>query len=270
LIHAIASLPKGYDFAVEALSMWIQKHKKSQPSIDQQIALCGRELLNKFVFERSDRGGGYRLGEIIDYCFLGDDAVQNTIDFCQNIKTAVREYRLYPNTNWHLFESLFRAQPYIALDQFVGEEPVNTRLKIKEIDGHGRNPLNVVPIDVLIAWAQVDPSIRFAKLAAAINPVKKDSTRGFIFTETALKILGKSPERLTVLTIFGENLKSYRWRSSMSDTANTIEKLRSLPQAFFEVSDPSIVAWARECDADLARLAEKERVSERRTDESFE
>jgi hypothetical protein len=270
MIRGIASLPEGYSFAVEVLSMWLHKHQKSEHLNDKEISLSGRELIDKFIFERADRDGGHRLGEIINRCFPGDDAVQHTIDFCRNIKTAVREYRFYPFTSWHLFESLFRTQPFIALDEFVGDGQVNARSIIKEIAMHGRNPLNVVPIDALIRWAQVDSPLRFPKLAAAVDFVMKSPDQGFVFADVASKILHHAPDRLDILKIFGSNFESYSWRSSLSGTDITLEKLRAVPQAFFNDLDPQVGAWAQECDKKLANLAEKERASERRKDESFE
>jgi hypothetical protein len=250
--------------------MWSHKHQKSEHLMDKEILLCGRELISKFVFERSNRDEGSRLGEIINCCFLGEDAVEDMIGFCHNIKMAVREYRFYPFTSWHLFESLFRTQPFIALDQFVGDVQVNARSIIKEIAMHCRNPLNVVPIDDLIRWAQVDSPLRFPKLAAAVDFVMKSPHQEFVFTDVALEILHHAPDRLDILKIFGSNFESYSWRSSLSGTDITIEKLRAVPQAFFNDLDPQVGAWAQECDIKLADLAEKERASERRKDESFE
>jgi len=141
-------------------------------------------------------------------------------------------------------------------------------LIIKEIDLDGRNPLSVVPTDVLVAWAQVDPPKRFPKLATAVSALKKDAGNGaFVWTDVALKILDLAPDRLAVLTEFGSNLMPHGWRGSLADT---IESRRALPQAFFGDSDPRVVAWARERDAEMARWAEKERAGERQTDESFE
>lgn len=272
LIRGISLLPKGYEVAVEILSMWLQSARNSKRPIDKDIALCGRELVRKYVFERTDHNHhGYRLGEIIDACFAGVDAVEDTITLCRQIKVAVKEYRLYPFTNWHLFKSIFSTQPLVALDEFVGEEPVTTRLVINEIDLDGRNPLSVVPTVVLIDWAQVDPPVRFPKLAAAVNPIKKDAGNGpFVWAEVALKILDLAPDRLAVLNEFGSNLQSLAWRGSRVASVSMVENLRALPQTFFKDLDPKVVAWARECDAEMARWAEKERAGERRTDESFE
>jgi hypothetical protein len=208
------------------------------------------------------------LGEIIDACFVGAGAVEDSIVFCRQVKAAIKEYRLYPFTNRHLFESLFRTQPLSALDEFLGDEPESSRLVIKEIDLEDGNPLRVVPTDVLIAWAQVDPSIRFPKLAAAVNPIKEGTGNGaFVWSEFALKMLDLAPDRLAVLKEFGTHFRPRSYRDSLADT---IENRRVLPQSFFTDSDPKVVAWARESDAELGRWAQQERLSDRRTDERFE
>jgi hypothetical protein len=270
LIHGIALLPKGYDFAVESLSMWLHTARDSKRLIDKQIVLCGRELIQEYTFERSDRNGEYHLSEIIDACFLGEDAVKDAIAFCHKIKEAVKEYRLYPSTHYHLFESLFRTQPVVALNEFVCDDPANTRMIINEIDQQARNPLNVVPTDVLISWAKINSPIRYPRLAGAVNPIERAAGGEIVLSEVALKVLNEAPDKLAILTVLGKKMLSYGWRASRSDTVNTYDKLRTLPQAFFADADPRVVAWAQEYDAELARLAEKERAGERRTDESFE
>lgn len=268
LLIGISTLPNGYNTAVQMLSMRLHSARNSKIQIDSEFILCGRELMRKCVFERSYHDRGYRLAEIVDACFAGADAVEDAIDFCRQVKVAANEYRLYPFPNWHLFESMFRTQPLVALDEFVGDDYVRTRMLIKEIDLNGRNPLNVVPADVLVTWAQVDPNMRFPKLATAISVIKKDVNNGaFVWTDVALKMLDLAPDRLAVLIEFGSNLRPHGRRGSLADT---IESRRALPQAFFADPDPRVVAWARERDTEMALWAEQERAGERRTDESFE
>jgi hypothetical protein len=268
LLTGISTLPNGYDVAVQVLSMRLHSARSSAIEVDNELVLCGRELIRKCVFGQSDDDRGYRLSEIVDACCLGADAAGDAIDLCRQVKAAVKEYHLYPVTNWHLFKSIFRTQPLVALDEFVGEEPITARLAIEEIDVEGRNPLNVVHADVLIAWAQVDPPKRFPKLAKVVNAIKKVAGSGaLVWTDVALKMLDLAPDRLAVLIELGSNLRPHGWRGSLADT---IESRRALPQAFFGDSDPRVVAWARERDAEMAHWAEKERVDERRTDESFE
>lgn len=123
-------------------------------------------------------------------------------------------------------------------------------------------------MESLIAWAQINPQMRFPRLASAITPiVKTNEEKTLSWSATALRILQLAPDRSAVLREFGSHFRPSGWSGSLADV---LESRRVLPRTFLLDPDPRVSAWAREQDAELGRLTELERLRERRTDETFE
>jgi hypothetical protein len=269
LILGITSLPDGYYIAVEILGMKIYSVRQSGALMDNELVQCGRELIRRCEFARPGQIDDYHLGEIVDACFAGKDAAEDATIVCRHLKTAFLNYQAHTFHYRHLLSSLFRSQSMIALDEFLLDQPENTgHTAVTELDFDRNNPLEVVPIETLIAWAQINPLIRFPRLASAIIPFKEsDDKAGVVWTPLALQILNSAPNQTAVLVQFSSHFLPSSWSGSLADI---LERRRSLPRAFLSYSDPKVVAWAREEDARLSRAAELERLSERRRDESFE
>jgi hypothetical protein len=269
LVLGIANLPGGFDIAVDILGMRIFSAHKSGTSIDDELIECGRELICRYDFDRPGQMADYQLGEIIIACFSGTEAVEHASMVCRKLKAGFSSYRVHPFHFRHLLESLFRTQPMIALDEFLGDQAENTRHTIaREFDFDHGNPLELVPMETLIAWAQINPLIRFPRLASAIIPFREsDDKTGFVWTPLALQVLNLAPDRISVLRVFSFHFWPGHWSGSLADI---LERRRALPCAFLSDVDPNVVAWAREADAKLSMAAERERQNERRRDESFE
>jgi hypothetical protein len=269
MIFGIALLPKGYEVAVDILGMRIYSARDSGSPLDNELVQCGRELVRRCTFDRSGQMLDYHLGEIVNACFVGDDAADDTIIVCRRFKEALSQHRAYMFDYPDLIASLFRVQPMIALDEFFGDPPENTRnLLIGDLDFDRGNPLEVVPAESLIAWAQIDPQVRFPRLASAITPfTKSDDKTDLVWAPIALRVLNAAPDRAAILAEFALQFQPSGWSGSLADI---LESRRALPRAFMADADPRVVAWARAQDAELGRLAELQRLRERRTDESFE
>jgi hypothetical protein len=156
------------------------------------------------------------------------------------------------------------------LNEILGERSI--KFLIRSFDSDIRNPLDEAAPEALIAWAQIDPTIRFPRIASAITPFKSGDTKGGIaWTQTALQVLGGSPDPIAVLTAFRSQLVPNVWEGSL---AKILEDRQVLVRQLFSYSDPAVVCWARNQDAELGRDAEKERLREnsreRQIDRSFE
>lgn len=130
------------------------------------------------------------------------------------------------------------------------------------------NPLDTVPDDVLISWAQSKPSEYFPRLAAIITPFRQaNSLAALEWTPLAMQILALAPDRPAVLAAFSRNLYPHSWSGSL---AELLEGRRVLLQALMSYSDPAVEAWARVRDEALVREIESERLRDRRADARFE
>ncbi|HOI96678.1 MAG TPA: hypothetical protein PK250_18390 [Syntrophobacter fumaroxidans] len=269
LIDEIASLQKGYKVAVDLLSMRIHSSRDSEESLDYQLILCGRELLRRYDFNRSDHDLDFELGEIVNACFKGNDAAEHTTKTCRKIRENLMDHREYVFRHTHVLASLFRTQPMITLDELLGYDArSNGSSFIRNFDLVNDNPLDSVPIEVLISWAERDPQVRFPRLASAITSIKeKDHTGELVWTPTALQILESAPDRMRVLSAYGYCLEPRVWSGPLSEE---LEKRRALLMPFLSDSDPRIADWARQTNERLRRWAQEERSLYRQRDQSFE
>jgi len=269
MILRLALLPKGYEVAVDILGMRIYSARNSGSPLDNEVIQCGRELVQQCAFDQSGQMLDYHLGEIVNACFVGRDAAEDTLTVCRRFTEALSQHRVYLFDYKDVVTSLFRAQPVIALDEFLGDSIENTNnLFISDFDFDRGNPLEVVPAESLIAWAQLDPQVRFPRLASAITPFTKSGDKtDLAWTPIALRVLDSAPDRAAVLAAFSSHFQPSSWSGSLADI---LEGRRVLPRMFLSDSDPRVVAWAAEQDAELGRQAELERRRERRTDERFE
>ena len=269
LVLGISLLPDGFRVAVDILVMWVHSARSSGNRLDNELIQCGRELLRQYTFEGLDDILDYHLGELVDACFADADAAPDTTNLCRQLNEALLQNRVYSSNCIYLTKSLFHTQPVVALDEFLGDSSRDgRRLFIRFFDFDHENPLEIVPTETLIAWAQIDPSVRFLRLASAITPFKSiNGSTGLELRPLALQIVNSAPDRVAILSEFATRSGTGGWTGSFADL---FEGHRALPRAFFSDSDPAVVAWARAQDRDLERLAATERSRERRNDESFE
>lgn len=269
LILKIASLPDGYNVAANILKMRLYSVTESGPAIDRNLVQCGRELVKQFTIEHSGEMPDGDLGEIVKACFKGKDAAKDTIIVCRRLKAGLSEYRFHRHHCIRLLAGLFGTQPLITLDEFLGDRPFNTRYNPMMAFGSGRwNPLDEVPTDVLVDWANVDPKTRFPLLASAITPLTKDDDKSEpVWSPMAMQILNLAPDRVAVLDGLSSHISpSGGWGSH----ADELERRRALLRVLISDADDKVVAWARAKDVELVRMIEQKRHCERREDESFE
>jgi len=266
LIHAIAELPHGYEVAVKILGMYLYNTRSVGDPIDDELMQCGRELLRRCPFEQFGDTLEYLLDEIVKVCFVGEEATEDAAVVCRQFKTAFSDSLSCTYRYSEMLESLFRIQPLTALDIFLGEPSDGDDASLWDNDFDRQNPIEMLSDETLITWAQKDPYIRFAQLAAAITPFRtKDPFGGYEWKPIALQILHLAPDKSKVLDRFGTSI--IPWSGLR---AEIVESRRALLSALFSHADPDVAAWARGNDDKLRQLAEKERHSERRSDESFE
>lgn len=269
LALGISLLSNGFKVAVDVLVTWLHSARSSGTQIDNELIQCGRELLRQYTFEGIDYMFDYHLGELVEACFADADAAPDAANVCRRLKEALMEHRVYSSNCICLTKKLFHTQPVVALDEFLGDNSGDSRyLFFRFFNLDHENPLEAIPIETLTAWAQIDPPVRFPRLASAITPFKSITGRaGLELRPLVLQIVNSAPDRVAILSEFGTHSGVGGWIGSFADV---LEGRRALPRAFFSDLDPAVVAWARGKDAELERLAIIERSRERRGEESFE
>jgi hypothetical protein len=166
-----------------------------------------------------------------------------------------------------LLNSLFKAQPSVALEAFFGGDGAgqNSGCQIVlEVSHHHANPLDFVPLDFLIAWCERNPGERFPVMARVITLFIGNREGGQLeWSAAALAILDKAPDRPAVLKRFVRRLRPMTWSGSLAAAMETrLPLLRKLETH----EDPDIAAFAKFDVAHLTKEIELQREQETRND----
>ena len=266
LMLGFAQRAQGMRVAIHVFHMRLHSDRKNDGAIANTLIQCGRELLLRYVFAEPGQRDDYELSRIVEVCFGGEGAVSDATTVCRNILRGVERRRGSLHDYRTLIASLFRVQPIVALDAFLGAEKVRDIWSVAtDSDLSRANPLKEIPRPTLIAWAQISPEMRFPRLASAIPLFAGPEST---WASLAMEVLNQAPDRAAILAEL--HLLRFYPRSCSGSLADILERRRALPRALLGHSDPLVVTWAKKMDAELGRAAEQERGRERQTDESFE
>jgi hypothetical protein len=133
------------------------------------------------------------------------------------------------------------------------------------------NPIAHIPIEELINWCDGDPTIRYPAVAS-VAPIFETSPapEGLGWSNSALKILEKAPNKLEVLTKFIERFSPVAWSGPRS--AIIASNARLLDQLNAN-GDPAVAAFISTAKTRLVQSVEAERDLESYmwgTNQSFE
>lgn len=269
IVLAVANLPDGFPVALDLFTMRLYSLKSDKVDIDQETLGLGRDLLIRIDFQVDDENFAYHVNEIAVACLQGPDASDTTLKLCVNLARALSDYR---TGAWHYRElagTLFRLQPQAALNILLSgqRKPHRTSL-LSMFSNFGDSPVNCTAPDVLLAWANQDPTGRYPQLAKEICLFKKNGDHEKLaWSPLAQHLLKHAPDRTSVLKIFSSRFRPTSWMGSLADVLtpylHMVRELSSNP-------DTVIAAWARDQEISLAQQIEAERQRDRRVDESFE
>jgi len=165
-----------------------------------------------------------------------------------------------------LIKTLFALHSSIALDCWLAGAEEDWRHQMRGYNTReDHNPLDAVPLPLLLEWADGDPDTRYPRLAGIV-PAFKNADDATEWGEGALALLGAGPDRAAVLRGLATQLPASGWIGSLADI---LERRRSLIQAFLD-DDPAVRQVARETDDRLQREISVERSHEVGRDERFE
>ena len=276
LLLALAPEPSGWDSAIEILYMRLFSDRQDKRPIDPALIEAGRELLNYFQFKRHNQNGDHRIEPIVKVCLSGPDAEDGAKSLCAQLKEAIAARVTYAFENEHLLGSLFKAQPFAALDAFFGGDAANQKLGceiISEASHHHPNPIDGVPIADILTWCSSDPTKRFPFMARAISVFKgtQNQSTPVGWSDAALALIDKAPDRVAVLKPLACRLWPNSWSGSR---AVAMEAGLPLLESLMQHPDQALAAFARSekerLQSDIEAERQRENREDRERDQSFE
>jgi hypothetical protein len=269
LLLEIARLPDGFATAIDILGMRLHILKTDKAPIDQEVLALGRELLAVCTFNDNNGNLDYHIAEIARNCLRGPVAVPEARRVCENFVQALEG----DGQAWQCDQfarALFETQPEVTLDVFFdrtgnrGRSALFRMSMIDEQDG----PVNYVPKDVLLSWANKDVSTRFPWVAGEIRLFSKGPEQNeFQWSEIARHLLEHAIDRKAVLAAFSGRIEPHSWSGSLADALTPyLQPIREL----LKHRDPEIRDWATGRERRLLDRIDEERKRDRRIDSSFE
>jgi hypothetical protein len=217
--------------------------------------------------KKEKRIGDHRIGSLIKACLTGPDGAEVARTLCGRFKEAVAARETYSFEHDHLLRSIFRAQPFVALDAFFAGDAANQKRGceiISDVSRNHANPLDFVLLHDLITWCLHEPGQRFPLAARAITLFKGDPKQTTPdWTETVLALIDKAPDRVAVLKVFARRLRPTGWSGSR---AVAMETRLPLLQKLINHADLAVAKFARDEEARLKAEVEVEKKNESRED----
>lgn len=275
LIVTIADKAGGFDVAIEILSMRFHadRSKKSEPS--PELLEAGRELLRRITFGDKDDREDHRLGRIALSCLAGDDGASIARDLVGRLLKATKEHKTQAYYHDDLVKGVVKAQPVAALDGLFGGDAALRKSGVRAVEDmtrmHG-NPMDSVPDDVLLAWCEADPEIRYPVAAATITLFRRPEEKApRQWTPAARLVLQKAPDPVQVLAEFLRRFRPLAWSGSR---AAIIESNAHMLDELDFAGDAAVIDFVQQAKKGLMEaVAEEQRWEtqrDRRRDERFE
>lgn len=269
LLDSMSNVEGGVDVAIETLHMHLYSLKETGLPIPPELIACGRRLLEKVDVGQLNANADYRVGVLTKYCLEGADGAVCATTLCNRVLSAASAggFSVY-NCNAFL-NGILERQPYVALDVFLGDEAKESARWLLEDYGYrDGSPLDAVPTELIVDWANKDPAQRFTRLAQAITLFKHADGEGDqSLTTTSIALLDASPDKSAVLSEYEDRLRPMAWSGSITQI---LSRRGAALEALATHDDLTVAAWAIRCRSLLLDLAKSERDYFRADDEGFE
>ena len=184
-------------------------------------------------------------------------------DLCRRLKNSNSKYEIYAPLYNDLLEGLFSVQPRAALDGLFSGDAAERELGVRLVDdirGLRKNPLDVVPEGELLDWCDQEPRTRYSVAAAVITVSHHiEETGPRLWTNIALRLLEKAPDRVEVLKEFARQFTPISWSNSR---ATIIELNAKLLNELERYPDPTVVEFIAQEKVRLGHMIEAERRTE--------
>jgi hypothetical protein len=275
LVLTIAAKPEGFRPALEILGMRLYSDDRRKQGHAAEIIDAGRELLRQLRFTKKTDREDHRLEAISKACLVGEEGAEVARGICRKLKDSVAKYETYSFNNGGLLQGLLGAQPAAVLDSLCSGDAAEIKQGIRILeDGsrHSKNLLDVVSEGDLLDWCDKEPNSRYAIVAAGITwSLAAEESGARRWTNIALAVLKKAPDRAAVLKEFVRRFSPMSWSGSRATIMAANVKLLDELEGY---SDPTVIEFIAREKVLLNKEIEAERraetLADRAHDERFE
>jgi hypothetical protein len=275
LLEKILSREDGIGVAIEILAMRFYA-QKDPAGHSLQLVSVARDVLRMYQLSEDRRrrdSQDQELSEIAMVCLNGKDGIQSAEELCKHLVQAIIDDYVYTFDYSNLFNSLSRAQPFVFLDAFIGNDRIKPyqRQRMFNADFESRdNPLDQISDDDLIIWCEKDPESRYPLITLAIQPFKECDGK-LTWKPVMYRIFDRAPDLGAIFNNIAYSMIPKSWSGSRADI---MQNRSVLYKELYEHDNAEIMSLAKAKYSELQRKIIEERQSEgnlhRRQFESFE
>jgi hypothetical protein len=264
LLLQIANRPDGYPIALEILYMRYFSDRTTRGQYEPELIEAGRELLRRIVFPTAGQGEGHIFADVVRVCAAGADAGAIAAEVAVRLRQAVAKHETYSFHNEELLEALLKVQAVAVLDALFEGSDEDQRAGLEIFDYlRSKNPADVIPCDVLVAWCDVAPEIRYPLASAIVTfNSRPEGKAAQEWSEQAVALLVSAPDPERVLATFIERFRPSSWSGSR---AAIIEANAQLLDGVNEIV-PSLLPLVMDAKVQLAQEVDRERQLETERD----
>jgi hypothetical protein len=207
--------------ALEIIFFRFREENERKSGHAKEVLEAGRALLEDLEFEADSHRDRSHIASVARTCLEGADGVRCAETLCAKFGAAVQEGSRTTRHYDDLFQEICAAHPFLALDHFFSTDPTAQK-KLSSVMGwqarRHTNPLERIPVDVIIAWCQSGGIERFCAMAAVVwmfveanenSPTSKWST-------IARALIDNAPQPGPIIEIFGSRIKPSGWSGSIA------------------------------------------------------
>jgi hypothetical protein len=235
LLLAIAGKPKGLTVALEILSMRLVSNLANKQEPAPEIGETGRVLLDAFEFHekngRTDRED-HELGRIARVSLAGDAGIPIVRRLVRKLMAAVESHEVRAHDRDDLVEDLLRVHAKIVLDEVFAGDKKDRQEAVQifvDFQRFHKNPLGAVPEDILLAWCDADPAIRYPLMAASASLFKRPANdKPHEWLPLVSELLKRAPDPHAVLKEILQRVRPWSWSGSLATKLE--ERLKLLDQ----------------------------------------
>jgi hypothetical protein len=223
LVLRLGAQPGGFRVVIEAIAIRVAVDKGTEKHpLSPSLAGAARDLLASHSFSQEEQFEAYELQEVIKATMTGVEGESAATTILENLLTAVLEYRVAYGVGTAMLRNLMNAQPKLTLDALYGTSKSVTHLRLNHLldfDELRESPFDQAVDACVLEWCEVEPDARFKWLAGAVTPFAVNHiNKHKAWKPLALEVIERTPDRVQIMALYIDHLRSGGWLGSASAT----------------------------------------------------
>lgn len=268
LLADLATLEGGVERGIDILHMYFYRDRKEDRVFHPRLIDCGRSLLPKADFSKKEVLRDHGMKIITRVCLSGAEGREAARAVCRAVRAGLETVHISSRDLQQLLTGLFEVHADIALDEFLLCSPTRRSRSLFERSHALAEPLAVVPVEKLAAWADIDPVERYTLIASCLSLfVERHDEDAGTLSPLFLDLLGRASDKTAFLGDFWERLHPRGWSGSLADV---LTRRRARIQPLDQHPEPAVRQWVTDMQPEFERWITSERARDRQREESFE